>query len=422
MEENLIEKEEPKIEEIKPKPREAKRGRRILAIFLTIVIVSGFFGFWAGVFSVNVFYDKLKGYLQKLNINLPPSQIISSSSYSPQTTQEEAVINTVNQASPAVVSVIISKDLPVLEQYWQEFGPFQIPQYRQKGTEKQEIGGGTGFLFSSDGLILTNKHVTEDTEADYTVLTNDGKRFPAKVLARDPVQDLAILKIEGSNFPVVKLGDSSNLQIGQTVITIGNALGEFRNTVSEGVISGLGRQVTAGSGTSVETLYDIIQTDAAINPGNSGGPLLNLRGEVVGINTAMASGAENIGFAIPINQAKKDIEQMKSSGKIVYPFLGVCWTSINEQVQKDLDLPVSEGALIKSGTGCTAAISSGSPAEKAGLKEGDIILEFNGEKITASNPLAELIQKYNPGDKITLRILRAGQEKNIEVMLGERAE
>jgi serine protease Do len=423
MEENLEKKEEPKIEEIKTKNSKINRGKRILVIFLVIIIVSSFFGFWAGVFSVNVFYDKLKDSLQKLHINLPSSQIVSSSSpYTPQTSQEEAVVKAVNETSPAVVSVIISKDLPVMEQYWQDLGPFQIPQYRQKGTQKQEIGGGTGFIISSDGLILTNKHVAADTEADYTVLTNEGKKFPATVLARDPVQDLAILKIEGTNFPVVKLGDSSNLQIGQSVIAIGNALGEFRNTVSAGVISGLGRQITASSGTSVETLYDVIQTDAAINPGNSGGPILNLKGEVIGINTAIASGAENIGFAIPINQAKKDINQIKSTGKIVYPFLGVCSTSINQQIQQDLNLPVSDGALIKSGSGCSVAISSGSPAEKAGLKEGDIILEINGEKITSDNPLSKFIQKYNPGDKITLKILRSGQELNIEVTLGQRTE
>jgi len=422
MEENLEKKEETKIEEIKTKNSKTNRSKRILVVFLTIIIISAFFGFWAGVFSVNVFYGKLKDSLQKLHINLPSSQIVSSSSYTPQTSQEEAVIKAVDEVSPAVVSVIISKDLPVMEQYWQELGPFQIPSYRQNGTKLQEVGGGSGFIISSDGMILTNKHVAADDTAEYTVLTNDGKRYPATVLARDPVQDLAVLKIVGTNFPIVKLGDSSNLQIGQSVITIGNALGEFRNTVSVGVISGLGRQITASSGTYLETLYDVIQTDAAINPGNSGGPLLNLKGEVIGINTATASGAENISFAIPINQAKKDIDQIKSSGKIVYPFLGVCSTSINQQVQQDLNLPVSDGALIKSGSGCSAAISSGSPAEKAGLKEGDIILEINGEKITSDNPLSNIIQKYNPSDKITLKILRSKQELNIDVILGQRTE
>lgn len=409
MEINLEKKEELK----------TKKGKRILAVLLTIIIISAFFGFWAGVFSVNVFYDNLKGYLQKLNINLPESNIVSP--YTPQTSQEEAVISTVNKASPAVVSVIISKDLPVLEQYWQQFGPFQIPQYRQKGTEKQEIGGGTGFIISSDGMILTNKHVAEDLEADYTVLTNDGKKFPAKILALDPLQDLAIMKIEGSNFPVVKLGDSDSLQIGQTVIAIGNALGEFRNTVSVGVISGLSRTITASGGGQVETLEDVIQTDAAINPGNSGGPLLNLRGEVIGINTAMANDAQSIGFAIPINKAKKAIEQVKSRGKITYPFLGVRYLLITDDIQQENNLAVNYGAWVVKGDQGEVAVTPGSAAEKAGIKENDIILEFNGEKITFENSLAKIIQKFNPGDKVTLKILRSGQEKIIEVTLDERS-
>jgi serine protease Do len=220
---------------------------------------------------------------------------------------------------------------------------------------------------------------------------------------------------------VVKLGDSSKLQIGQTVIAIGNALGEFRNTVSVGVISGLGRTVTASGGGTAETLEDIIQTDAAINAGNSGGPLLNLKGEVIGMNTAMASGAENIGFALPINKAKKAIEQVKTQGKIVYPFLGVRYVLITDTIQKDNNLGASYGAWITSGDK-EPAVTPESAAETAGLKEGDIILEFNNEKITADNSLAKMIMNYNPGDKITLKILRKGEEKTIEATLGERSE
>jgi len=242
-------------------------------------------------------------------------------------------------------------------------------------------------------------------------------------LARDPVQDLAIIKIEKADesFKVVKLGDSSKLQIGQTVITIGNALGEFRNTVSVGVISGLGRKVTATGGGIVETIEDVIQTDAAINKGNSGGPLLNLRGEVIGINTAMALEAENIGFTIPINKAKKAIEQVKAFGKIVYPFLGIRYVLITEDLQQKNNLPVNYGALITGGEG-EPAITPGSVAQTAGLKEGDIILEFAGEKITPENSLAKIIMKYNPGDIVTLKILSANKEKTIELTLGERSE
>ncbi len=254
--------------------------------------------------------------------------------------QEDKVVRTVKEVSPAVVSIIVTKDLPVMEQYYQEYNPFegddffkqffeddffapfqfQIPQYRQKGTEKREIGGGTGFIVSSDGLILTNKHVVVDEEADYTVLTNEGEKVPAQVLARDPIEDIAVLKIDRDDLPVVKLGDSDKLAIGQTVVAIGNALGEFRNTVSLGVISGLRRSIMASSGLGqTEQLSEVIQTDAAINQGNSGGPLLNLQGEAIGINVAMAQGAENIGFALPINKAGRDIDQIKKQGKISYP-------------------------------------------------------------------------------------------------------
>jgi len=413
---------------------------RIFWIIILTIFFSSSFGFLAGTLSSSYFYSEIKDYLQKLKIEFPqlglpelekqtiPGQE-SIGEYLPQTSQEEKIISAVNEVSPSVVSIIISKDLPIIEEYYEEFfgpGPFEfrIPQYRQKGIEKREIGGGTGFIISSEGMILTNRHLVLDEEADYTVLTNDGRKFPAKVLARDPVQDLAIIKIEKTDesFKVVKLGDYSKLQIGQTVITIGNALGEFRNTVSVGVISGLGRTVTATGGGIIETIEDVIQTDAAINKGNSGGPLLNLRGEVIGINTAMALEAENIGFAIPINKAKRAIEQVKAFGKIVYPFLGIRYVLITEKIQLENNLPVNYGAWIIRGEQGEPAITPGSAAQDAGLKEGDIILEFAGEKITPENSLAKIIMLYNPGDKVVLKILRNNQEKIVEVILGERSE
>jgi len=409
-----------------------------------LILIAFLFSFFMGIILSGYFYSEIKEYLSNLNIKIPEPKTIEKEKiiekepvYLPQTSQEEAIIRAVNESSPAVISVIITKDLPVLEEYYirpfEEF-PFEIPQYRQKGVEKKEIGGGTGFIVSEDGMILTSAHVVLDKEADYTVLTNDGRKFPAKVLARDSIRDLAIIKIEKEkivdkegkttlkSFPVVKLGDSDKLQIGQTVIAIGNALGEFRNTVSVGVISGLGRTVTASGEGLTQTLEDVIQTDAAINRGNSGGPLLNLKGEVIGVNFAMAETAENIGFAIPINQAKKIIEQVKTTGKFVYPFLGVRYVLINEKIQKDNDLPVNYGAWVIKGEGGEAAIFPGSAAEKAGIIEGDIILEFNQEKITTENSLAKIIMKYNPGDKVVLKILREDKEKIFEVTLGERSE
>lgn len=234
----------------------------------------------------------------------------------------KTVPDVVKEVSPAVVSVIISKYMPVLvQEYYNPFGensPFNImiPRIVEKGKELKEVGGGSGFIVSSDGTIVTNKHVVLDETAQYTVLTNDGNKYPAEVLARDTNQDIAIIKIEATGLPMVNLGDSDSVEIGQTVIAIGNALGEFRNTVSAGIVSGLMRTITAGGGGFEEKLEEVIQTDAAINPGNSGGPLLNLYGEVIGMNTAMATDAENIAFAILVNKIKKDIDDVKNTGKI----------------------------------------------------------------------------------------------------------
>ncbi|MDO8424490.1 MAG: trypsin-like peptidase domain-containing protein, partial [bacterium] len=267
------------------------RNKASWVLILTI-LVSSFFGFLAGAISGGYLSSEIREQLARLNIIIPESKVVEKetiverqSIYLPQTSQEEATINVVKEASPAVVSIIVSKDLPVIEEYYinpfpEFFGQeFQIPQYRQNGTQRQEIGGGTGFIISPDGMILTNKHVVADTSADYTVLTNDGKKLPAKVLARDPVQDLAVIKVDQEKlvdkagqltfkpFSTLALGDSDKLQIGQTVVAIGNALGEFQNTVSVGVISGLGRTITASGGGLVETLEGVIQTDAAINKG-----------------------------------------------------------------------------------------------------------------------------------------------------------
>jgi len=373
---------------------------------IAIIIISSFFGFLAGAISGGYFYLYARDYLSQGGINLPQiieKQKIVEKEYIPQTTQEEKVIKAVEEVSPSVVSIIVTKDI---------------------FFQKKRVGGGTGFIISSDGMILTNKHVVLDKEAEYSILTNNGESFPAKVLARDPIKDLAIIKIEnGNNLKPLNLGNSDNLQIGQTVIAIGNALGEFQNTVSVGVVSGLKRTVTASGGGITELLENLIQSDAAINKGNSGGPLLNLRGEVIGVNVAMSQAAENIGFAIPINEAKRDIEQVRTLGKIVYPFLGVRYVLITKDIKQENNLSVDYGALIVRGDESgESAITPGSAAETAGLQEGDIILEFNQEKITLENSLAKIIQKYNPGDKIVLKILRKNKEKIVSVVLGERSE
>ncbi|MCX8015755.1 MAG: trypsin-like peptidase domain-containing protein [Patescibacteria group bacterium] len=422
---------------------------------ISVIILSSLVGAVVGVlfshqiaysssnFTASIF-DNLKNLIPKNLIpqnwfeKATPTPAPTPAFYEPDLAYEQRIIDIVEQSANAVVSIIVSKDVPIFEQYytnpfgnlpqdWQEFfGPFfqfNIPQYRQKGTEKKEIGGGTGFIISSDGLILTNKHVVNDKDASYTVYLNNGTKYDAKVLALDPIDDIALIKIEAQNLKTLKLGDSDGIKVGQTVIAIGNALGEFRNTVSVGVVSGLSRSVMASDAYgNIESIDNVIQTDAAINLGNSGGPLINLKGEVIGINTAIASGAENIGFAIPINRAKKALESYQKFGKITAPFIGIKYTIVNSAIQKQNNLSVDYGAWINSGSSKESAIISGSPAEKAGLKEGDIILEFNGEKITATNTLTAILKKYKVGDKVNLKVLRDKQEINIELILGERPD
>lgn len=387
--------------------------------------------------SANFLGDLFNKYFPSLQKEIQPEKSpeanVKQIPYESTDIHEQAVIKAVEESTPSVVSIVVSKDLPVIEQCpYDPFGdlPDNLRQFFgnglefsvpcQKGTKKQEIGGGSGFIISQDGMILTNKHVVSDEKAEYTVLTNDGNKYTAKVLARDPVQDLAVVKIEASGLKTLKLGDSDSIKLGQTAIAIGNALGEFRNTVSVGVISGLARKITASdkAGTS-EVLEGLIQTDTAINLGNSGGPLLNLRGEVIGINAAMASGAQSIGFAIPINKAKRDINSVKATGKITVPYLGVRYINIDDKVAEKENLKVKRGALIR-GSEDGPAIIKDSPAFKAGLMAEDIILEVNGQKIDEDNSLGLFIQKYSVGDKIKLKILRDGKEKEIEVVLEER--
>ncbi len=385
--------------------------------------------------KINVFLKNKTIGSSKSDINNPPASNFLSPVYPSQfsiSDLENTVTQIVNRSSPAVVSIIISKYVPIIEQYYvnpfEEFDlppelkpffefRFEIPQYRQKGYEKQDVGGGTGFIVSSDGLILTNKHVVSDPKAEYTVYLNDGRKFQAKVLVVHPTDDLALLKINANNLPVLTLGNSDNLKLGQFVIAIGNALGEFQNTVSFGVISGLRRSITASDEKGrIERLEGLIQTDAAINYGNSGGPLINLKGEVIGVNTAMAGGAENIGFAIPINRAKKMINDYKTKGKVEVPFLGVYYLLINDEIQKKFNLPVNYGAYIYREKG--SAIMPNSPAELYGLRDKDIILEVDNEKVTPQNSLSQIIMKKNVGQKISVKILRNNKEMTIFIVLG----
>ncbi len=344
-------------------------------------------------------------------------------------TEDSVAIDLVKSASPSVVSVTIKKDISKQQQVIDPFffSPFdqffgnQIPsQPAPKSTTPniQKVGGGSGFIISADGYILTNRHVISDTAATYSVTLNDGKEYEAKVIGTDLFNDVGVLKIDAKNLPVLKVGDSDSLQVGQSVIAIGNALAQFSNTVTKGVVSGIGRSVTAGGGGTSENLEGVIQTDAAINPGNSGGPLLNLAGEVVGINTAVSQEGQLIGFAIPINSVKNIIKGILTEGEIVRPYLGVRYVLITEALAEKNDLPVTSGALISKGeTKDELAIIPGSPADKAGLTENDIIISVNGQKISADMTLSKMISNLNPGDTIKLRVYSKGKEKDISVQL-----
>lgn len=374
------------------------------------------------------------------SISVANNQAVATTITPSTNTTEAQIIQTIANAQDAVVSVIITKDLPILERYYEKqtspfsnafpnFGfnggipfEFSIPQYRQNGTEEKEVGGGTAFFISTDGLLLTNKHVVSDTEATYTVLLNDGRKLEAKVVAQDPSNDIALLQVEGANFTAIPLTQAEP-QLGQSTIAIGNALGEFRNTVSIGVISGLKRSINAGSFNSgyIEHLDSIIQTDAAINQGNSGGPLLDLQGNVVGMNTAIAAGAQNIGFAIPASDLRTAVESYKKNGKILKAFLGIRYIGITKELQEKNKLDYDYGVLIARGeTAADLAVVPGSPADKAGLQENDIILEIDNQKLDGTRTLAGIVQKQAPGTTIRLKIVRKGKEQLVDVTLEEQ--
>lgn len=343
------------------------------------------------------------------------------------------IVAIAKKVCPAVITVVVSKDLPQVEGfYYMPFGGNNLlmPQEgagkdtkeKKSGTKKTQIGGGSGFIVSEDGYVFTSNHVVADTSADYTVIVDPRHKYPAKVLSRNPINDIAVLKIDAKELPYLEMSDSNKIELGEEVIAVGNALGEFTDTLSTGIVSGLSRFIKAfgGADQQMQNLRGLIQTDAAINPGNSGGPLVNMEGQVIGINTAMIMGAQNIGFAIPINYAKKDLDEVKKFGKIIMPYLGVKYVLISKEMSQVNKLPVDDGALVvREALGETPVIK-GSPAEKAGVKEWDIILECNGQKITQKNPLANILQKCKIGQQTSMKVLRDGKEMELKVTLDEK--
>lgn len=336
----------------------------------------------------------------------------------------------IKKMMPTVVSIIISKSLEEIEKElpadMMPLMPFGMPdlQIPTDARGMVQIGGGSGFIVDKKGIVLTNKHVISDSGAEYTVVTSDGKKYIASIAARDPVDDVAILKIDApaEKLAIARLGDSSKLQLGEEVLAIGNALGIFSNTVSKGIISGLSRSISAKPDPHepAQELRGLIQTDAAINPGNSGGPLMNMKGEVIGINAAIVFGAQNVGFAIPINTAKRDLSDLKKYGRVRRPLLGLRYININEDLQVKLHLPVNYGALIAGRGPHHEAVISGTPAEKAGFKPQDIVLECNEEKLSMERTIQDFLEELSVGDELKMKVLRNGKPLEMKVVLAER--
>ena len=327
--------------------------------------------------------------------------------------ESNQIIKAVKTATPSVVVVLMSKELSKIKQ---EIGA-DIARFLVDEKGMVKIGECSGFFVSSDGYILTNRHIIEDEDASYAVVWQN-KTYPCQILARDKITDIAVLKIEGNNFPHLEFADSSQLKLGQTVIAIGNALGEFQNTVSRGIVSGLSRNIKTGIEESLQEFSGLIQTDAAINPGNSGGPLIDIYGRVIGICVAVILGVENIGFAIPINEAKVILEDIKKYGKVCRPSLGVRYFLVDKEMQKLHNLPFDYGAyIIYETVPGHGGIVSGGLAEKAGLQEGDIILEINKEKIAKQFNLAKALAGYKIGDTIKVVYSHQGEKKQVKIKL-----
>lgn len=359
------------------------------------------------IVAVGLYQAQQKGWIP-FRQNLSPEPSAAQQENRTIFKEENAIIDVVDQSSHSVVAIGISRRV---------INPFDAYSF----PKKEDSTIGTGFIVSSKQssitnehkvLVVTNKHVVSDNSANYSIITNDDKKYEVKKVYRDPILDLAIVEVEGQGLKPLELGNSTDLKVGQTVIAIGNALGRFTNTVTTGIISGLGRAVTAGDPFqgSYERLDNLIQTDAAINPGNSGGPLLNSKGQVVGVNVAVSEGAQNIGFAIPISAVKTIVDEFVEKGKISRPYVGIRYRFISKDVAILNEVP--QGAYIQE------VISSG-PADKSGVEAGDIVIKINGQSVDSENKISDEIVKKDIGSQMILDLWRDGKELKINVTLEE---
>jgi S1-C subfamily serine protease len=326
-------------------------------------------------------------------------------------TEESVVTEVAERVSPAVVTVSYKRQTPVMQQYFLDpFGMFEGRRATGE-VETEQVDIGSGFIVDKSGLVATNKHVVSMGQpSDYKVVLKDDKEYQVEKIWRDPVNDLAILKVSNGEFPAIELGDSDKIRVGNFVIAIGTALGEFRHTVTTGVVSGLGRGITAGDGfTTAEKLDNVIQTDAAINPGNSGGPLLNSAGQVIGVNVAVSQSANNIGFALPINVVKDSLKNFNETGQFDRPFFGVRYQLIDKE--QGILNRVPAGAYV-------VEVVKNSSADKAGIVKGDIIIKFDGQDVSEVKAgLVELLGKKKIGDKVEIEYYRDKETKKMVVEL-----
>jgi serine protease Do len=417
-----------------------------LIVIIASVLIGGVIGGVVGGVMTLVLYPNLNSArITSTTPNKEDKTILPKQNNGEEKSAEDTTVSVVEKALPAVVSIIATQELKQLPRSsffndfffgfpFDQFAPTDPNQdtQPQPQTQKQQVSSGSGFIVTADGLVITNRHVVDNKDAEYTVVLGSGETYPAEVVDRDTVQDLAVVRIKIKDgeikkmapFPTLLLGDSDSVKIGETVIAIGNTLGEFRNTVTRGIVSGINRTLTAGDGGGgSEVIEGAIQTDAAISSGNSGGPLLDLQGLVVGVNTAVSSSGENIGFALPVDQVKIVLESVQKYGKIVRPFLGVRYMLLDEEIAKKNNMKVTEGALVVRGESREdLAVVPGSPADKAGIKENDIIVDINGVKVSKGHSLQEILSRSKPGDIITVTINRAGEILKKQVKLEDRGE
>lgn len=329
--------------------------------------------------TANAVYDQVMSMIE----NDPPEQIVDS-------VDQNRFIKIYDQVSEGVVSIAVTDE-----------------EYLNADQDAANIG--TGFVVDESGIIVTNNHVVENKDYDYVVVTKDGSKFVPTEIIVDVINDIAIVKIdpEDKELTVLKLGDSDGIKVGEEVVAIGSAMGEFTQTVTSGIVSGTDRVISYGYGAEEVEYENVIQTDAAINPGNSGGPLINLAGEVVGVNFMKMMYLDNLGFCIPINTVKERVVEYKENGKFMLPYLGVQYSTIT-YFDTLLDESLVEGALVKE-------VVDGSPAQDAGILEGDIITKVDGEAIESA--LNILIQKHEVGDRIKLEVYRGGKYEILEAVL-----